>query len=152
MNKLGIYIRSILLPVIGGAIVGIITSQSIDYNALKQPPLAPPSVLFPIVWTILYILMGVSYGILKSKEQTDKDVDLIYYGQLIVNYLWSFIFFVFKWRFLAILWIILLAVLVVIMITRFYRKDKTAGLLQIPYLLWVLFATYLTIGVYVLNV
>lgn len=152
MNKLGIYIRSILLPVLGGAIVGIITSQSIDYNALKQPPLAPPSALFPIVWTILYILMGVSYGILKSKEQTDKDVDLIYYGQLIVNYLWSFIFFVFKWRFLAILWIILLAVLVVIMITRFYGKDKTAGLLQIPYLLWVLFATYLTIGVYVLNV
>ncbi len=152
MNKLGIYIRSILLPVLGGAIVGIITSQSIDYNALKQPPLAPPSALFPIVWTILYILMGVSYGILKSKEQTDKDVDLIYYGQLIVNYLWSFIFFVFKWRFFAILWIILLAVLVVIMITRFYGKDKTAGLLQIPYLLWVLFATYLTIGVYVLNV
>ena len=96
--------------------------------------------------------MGVSYGILKSKEQTDKDVDLIYYGQLIVNYLWSFIFFVFKWRFFAIFWIILLAVFVVIMIARFYRKDKIAGLLQIPYLLWVLFATYLTIGVYFLNV
>ncbi len=152
MNKLGIYIRSIVLPVLGGAIVGIITSQSIDYNALKQPPLSPPSALFPIVWTILYVLMGVSYGILKSKEQTDKDVDLIYYGQLIVNYLWSFIFFVFKWRFFAIFWIILLAVFVVIMIARFYRKDKIAGLLQIPYLLWVLFATYLTIGVYFLNV
>ena len=151
MNKISIYIRSILLTVIGGAIVGIITSQSIDYNVLKQPPLAPPSALFPIVWTILYILMGVSYGILKSKEQTDKDIDLIYYGQLIVNYLWSFIFFVFKWRFFAILWIVLLAVLVVVMIARFYRKDKTAGLLQIPYLLWVLFATYLTIGIYFLN-
>ena len=95
--------------------------------------------------------MGVSYGILKSKEQTDKDVDLIYYGQLIVNYLWSFIFFVFKWRFFAILWIILLAVLVVIMITRFYGKDKTAGLLQIPYLLWILFATYLNLAIYLLN-
>ncbi len=151
MNKISIYIRSILLTVIGGAIVGIITSQSIDYNVLKQPPLAPPSALFPIVWTILYILMGVSYGILKSKEQTDKDIDLIYYGQLIVNYLWSFIFFVFKWRFFAILWIVLLAVLVIVMIARFYRKDKTAGLLQIPYLLWVLFATYLTIGIYFLN-
>ena len=152
MNKLGIYIRSIVLPVLGGVIVGIITSQSIDYNALKQPPLSPPSALFPIVWTILYVLMGVSYGILQSKEQTDQDVDLIYYGQLIVNYLWSFIFFVFKWRFFAIFWIILLAVFVVIMIARFYRKDKIAGLLQIPYLLWVLFATYLTIGVYFLNV
>ena len=151
MNKISTYIRSVLLPVIGGAIVGIITSQSIDYNTLKQPPLALPSVLFPIVWTILYILMGVSYGILKSKEQTDKDIDLIYYGQLIVNYLWSFIFFVFKWRFIAILWIILLAVLVIIMITKFYRKNSLAGLLQIPYLLWVIFASYLNISFYFLN-
>ena len=151
MNKLGIYIRSILLPVIVGAVVGLITSQFMEYNQLKQPSLAPPSALFPIVWTILYILMGVSYGILRSKGLTDKEVDVIYYGQLIVNSLWSFIFFVFEWRFLAIIWIILLAVLVTVMIVRFYRKDKIAGLLQIPYLLWVLFATYLTIAIYFLN-
>ena len=151
MNKLGIYIRSILLPVIVGAVVGLITSQFMEYNQLKQPSLAPPSALFPIVWTILYILMGVSYGILRSKGLTDKEVDVIYYGQLIVNSLWSFIFFVFEWRFLAIIWVILLAVLVTVMIVRFYRKDKIAGLLQIPYLLWVLFATYLTIAIYFLN-
>lgn len=151
MNKLGIYIRSILLPVIVGAVVGLITSQFMEYNQLKQPSLAPPSALFPIVWTILYILMGVSYGILRSKGLTDKEIDVIYYGQLIVNSLWSFIFFVFEWRFLAIIWIILLAVLVTVMIVRFYRKDKIAGLLQIPYLLWVLFATYLTIAIYFLN-
>ena len=151
MNKLGIYIRSILLPVIVGAVVGLITSQFMEYNQLKQPSLAPPSALFPIVWTILYILMGVSYGILRSKGLTDKEVDVIYYGQLIVNSLWSFIFFVFEWRFLAIIWIILLAVLVTVMIVRFYRKVKIAGLLQIPYLLWVLFATYLTIAIYFLN-
>ena len=151
MNKLGIYIRSILLPVIVGAVVGLITSQFMEYNQLKQPSLAPPSALFPIVWTILYILMGVSYGILRSKGLTDKEVDVIYYGQLIVNSLWSFIFFVFEWRFFAIIWIILLAVLVTVMIVRFYRKNKIAGLLQIPYLLWVLFATYLTIAIYFLN-
>ena len=151
MNKLGIYIRSILLPVIVGAVVGLITSQFMEYNQLKQPSLAPPSALFPIVWTILYILMGVSYGILRSKGLTDKEIDVIYYCQLIVNSLWSFIFFVFEWRFLAIIWIILLAVLVTVMIVRFYRKDKIAGLLQIPYLLWVLFATYLTIAIYFLN-
>ena len=151
MNKLGIYIRSILLPVIVGAVVGLITSQFMEYNQLKQPSLAPPSALFPIVWTILYILMGVSYGILRSKGLTDKEVDVIYYGQLIVNSLWSFIFFVFEWRFLAIIWIILLAVLVTVMIVRFYRKDKIAGLLQIPYLLWVLFASYLNLAIYILN-
>ena len=123
----------------------------IDYNSLQKPPLAPPSILFPIVWTILYTLMGISYGRLKSKELTDDKVNMIYYLQLAINLLWSFIFFVFKWRLVAFLWIILLDIAVIIMIIRFYPKDKIAGVLQIPYLLWSLFATYLTLGIYLLN-
>ena len=67
MSKFKIYAKSILIPVIVGGIVGLIISGSIDYNNLQKPPLSPPSILFPIMWTILYILMGVSYGILKSK-------------------------------------------------------------------------------------
>ena len=70
MNNIGIYIKSILIPVIVGGVVGLITSQFIDYNSLQQPPLAPPSAVFPVVWTILYILMGISYGILKSNNLT----------------------------------------------------------------------------------
>lgn len=151
MNQVKIYIQSILLPVLVGAVVGLITSSFIDYEVLKQPPLAPPSNLFPIVWTILYILMGISYGILKSKNQINSEINRIYYGQLAINALWSIFFFVLKWRFFSLLWILLLIVFVVKMIILFYNKNKVAGLLQIPYLVWLLFATYLNLGVYILN-
>ena len=151
MNKIWIYIKSILMPVAVGAIVGFITSKFIDYETLVKPPLAPPGAAFPIVWTILYILMGVSYGILKSNKQTDSQIDFIYYLQLGVNALWSIFFFVFKWRLFSVAWIVLLALLILSMIKQFLKKNKVAGLLQLPYIAWVLFATYLTIGVYILN-
>ena len=151
MNKVSTYIKSILIPVIVGLVVGLITSRFIDYNSLKQPPLAPPSVLFPIVWTILYILMGISYGILKSNNLTNQDIDFIYYLQLGVNALWSVFYFIFKWRLFAFIWIILLAVLVIIMIKKFYDANKISGLLQIPYLVWIVFASYLNIATYLLN-
>lgn len=151
MSSLKIYAKSILLPVAIGGIVGLIISGSIDYNTLAKPVLSPPSIAFPIVWTILYIIMGISYGILKSKQNVDKGVKNIYYTQLIVNALWSIIFFTFKWRLFAFIWIVLLDILVIIMIKRFYEKNKLAGILQIPYLIWTLFATYLNFGVYLLN-
>lgn len=151
MSKINIWIKSILLPVIVGGIVGIIISNTIDYNTLNKPPLSPPGIVFPIVWTILYILMGVSYGILKNNKLIDEKINLIYYLQLFVNALWSIIFFAFKWRFIAILWILLLLGLIIYMIYLFYQKNKASALLQIPYLLWGIFATYLTIGVYILN-
>ena len=143
MDKVKIYVKSIAIPVLVGVLVGLLTSSSMDYNMLQKPPLAPPGIVFPIVWTILYILMGVSYGILKSNNLTDSDIDSIYYGQLAVNALWSIIFFNLKWR--------LFAVLVVVMIIRFYNKNKIAGLLQIPYILWIVFASYLNLGFYLLN-
>lgn len=151
MNKIIIYIKAILLPVLVGALVGLITSGSMDYNMLQKPPLAPPGAVFPVVWTILYILMGVSYGILKVNNQTDEEVDWIYYIQLVINALWSIIFFNFKWRLFAFVWIILLAVAVISMIRKFLKKNKISGLLQIPYILWVIFAAYLNLGFYILN-
>lgn len=151
MNKIGIYIKSILLPVFVGAVVGLITSGSMDYNILQKPPLAPPGAVFPVVWTILYILMGISYGILKVNNQTDEEIDWIYYIQLAINALWSIIFFTFKWRLFAFIWIILLAIAIISMIMKFYNKNKVAGFLQIPYILWVTFAAYLNLGFYILN-
>lgn len=151
MEKIKLYAKTILVPVIVGGIVGFIISKSIDYNNLQKPFLAPPSIAFPIVWTILYILMGISYGILKSKKLTSKEIDVIYYLQLGFNAIWSIFFFSLKWRLFAFLWIIILAILIIIMIKKFYGKDKLAGLLQIPYLIWVLFASYLNISIYVLN-
>ena len=151
MEKLKIYAKSILIPVIIGGIVGILISNYIDYDSLIKPFLAPPSIVFPIMWTILYILMGISYGILKSKNLLNSEIKWIYYLQLFVNAMWSIIFFIWKWRFLAFLWIILLDVLVIILIIKFYQKNKISGLLQIPYLLWTLFASYLNLSIYLLN-
>ena len=151
MSKFKTYAKSIIIPLIVGGIVGLIISKSIDYNSLQKPFLAPPSIAFPIVWSILYILMGISYGILADKSLIDSKINLIYYLQLFVNALWSIFFFVLKWRFFAFLWILLLLVLVIIMIIKFYNKNKIAGLLQIPYLLWTAFATYLNFSIYILN-
>ena len=151
MSNFKVFAKSILIPVIAGAVIGFITSSSMDYEMLKQPFLAPPGALFPIVWTALYILMGVSYGILESNNLVKQDVNSIYYTQLVVNLLWSIIFFVFKWRFLAFIWILLLIILVASMVKEFYRKNKIAGLIQIPYLIWLFFAAYLNISIYVLN-
>lgn len=151
MSKARIYIKAILIPVLVGTLVGLITSDAMDYSMLIKPPLAPPGIVFPIVWTILYVLMGVSYGILKSNNQVDKEIDLIYYLQLGVNALWSIIFFSLEWRFFAFLWIILLAVLVIDMIRKFNRKNQVAGLIQIPYIIWIFFASYLNLSIYLLN-
>lgn len=151
MSKIKIYAKSILIPVIIGGVIGLIISRSIDYNTLQKPPLSPPSILFPIVWTILYVLMGISYGILDSKSLIEPKINFIYYLQLFVNATWSLIFFTLKCRLFAFIWIIILDILVVVMIIDFFKKNKTAGLLQIPYLLWIIFASYLNLGVYLLN-
>lgn len=151
MSKIKLYAKSILIPVIIGGVIGLIISKSIDYNTLQKPPLSPPSILFPIVWTILYVLMGISYGILDSKSLIEPKTKIIYGLQLFVNATWSLIFFTLKWRLFAFIWIIILDVLVIVMIIDFFKKNKTAGLLQIPYLLWIIFASYLNLGVYLLN-
>ena len=152
MNKnVWTYIKAILVPLIVGGVVGIVISGAMDYNSLEKPPLAPPAIVFPIVWTIIYILMGISYGRLKVKELTNEKIDFIYYTQLVINALWSIFFFVFKWRLFSFFWILLLIVFVIWMIIEFYKKDKVAGLLQIPYLLWILFASYLNLAFYILN-
>ncbi len=151
MSKLKIFTKSILIPIIVGGIVGLLISGSIDYNTLQKPFLSPPSMLFPIVWTILYVLMGISYGILKKKNLNTPDIKFVYYLQIFVNAMWSIIFFTLEWRLFAFFWIILLDILVIIMIIKFYQKNKTAGFLQIPYLLWVIFASYLNLAIYLIN-
>lgn len=151
MSKTKTYIKTILLPVGVGIIVGLLISKFIDYDELVKPKFSPSSMAFPIAWTILYVLMGISYGMLKINRQNDASIKRIYYIQLIVNAVWSLIFFILKNRLLAAIWIVLLDVLVIIMISRFYKKNTLAGLLQIPYIIWTLFATYLSIAIYNLN-
>lgn len=151
MNKFFTYFKSILVPLIIGGVIGFITSKYMNLDTLNKPFLTPPSVVFPIAWGILYVLMGISYGILKEKGLTDKKIDIVYYVQLGINALWSIFFFVFKWRLFAFIWILLLLTSVIIMTVEFYKKNKISGLLQIPYILWVVFASYLNFGIYLLN-
>lgn len=141
----------LFLPLILGSLIGILISNYIDYNLLNKPPLAPPKILFPIAWTTIYILMGISYFIYKKDIENDQKLNIVYYLQLFVNLFWSIIFFILKNRLLASLWIIILDLLVIYLIYLFYKKKKILAYLNIPYLLWILFATYLTIGIYFLN-
>ena len=122
-----------------------------NYNDLMKPTLSPPGIVFPIAWTIIYLLIGISYTFLKEKGEVPKETKQLYYIQLIFNYLWTFIFFVFKLRLLSVLWIIILDVLVICMIYQFYKQNKISGILLIPYILWLFFATYLNISIYFLN-
>lgn len=147
MNKFKLFI-AILIPVVIGGIVGFIINPYIDYNSLVQPPLSPPSIVFPIVWTILYVLMGISYYLLKNPSKKEK---IIYFVQLGVNALWSLFFFIGKFYLFSFIWIVLLDVLVIFMTGIFYHNNKASAYLQIPYLIWILFATYLNLGIYILN-
>ena len=122
-----------------------------DYKILVKPPFSPPGIVFPIIWTILYILMGISFFLYKKNCFDEKIVDIIYYLQLLVNVTWTIIFFVLKLRFFSIIWTLLLVILVYTLISLYFQKYKLSGLLQIPYLIWCVFATYLTIGIYLLN-
>lgn len=122
-------------------------------NAIK-PPLNPPTWLFPIVWTILFLLMGISaYLVYKSDSDDEaKTRALTAYGvQLLINFFWPIIFFNLSAYLFASIWIIVLLISIIIMIKLFYDIDKCAAYLQIPYLIWVCFATYLTIAITILN-
>ena len=142
---------SIFIPIILGTVVGLLLMNCYDfYQDLIKPPLAPPSWLFPAVWSILYLLMGISYYIVVNKND-DITTKQIYRIQLFFNLLWPVIFFMFELLLLSSIWIICLDILVIIMIYLFYKPDSKAGILQIPYLLWILFATYLNISIFILN-
>lgn len=141
----------LFFPLLLGGIVSLIIAGHIDYTSLNRPPLAPPKILFPIAWTIIYLLMGLSYYLYKKESEELDMIDIVYYAQLFINIFWSFIFFLWKLRFFAILWILLLDILVIGLVYLFYQRKKISAYLNIPYLLWILFATYLTAGIYFLN-
>lgn len=123
------------------------------YSFLVKPPLSPPGWLFGVIWPILYLLMGIAaYIIYQSPETLErKRATTLYWGQLFVNFLWPILFFRFGWYWISVLVILILDVLVYITTIKFYNINKVAGYLMIPYLLWILFATYLNIGIAALN-
>lgn len=153
-NKKGL-IKCIAIPLIIGGISAFLTRGSMEvFEQLNQPPLSPPGWLFPIVWTILYLLMGIaSYLVIESEVDPDKIAGAmtVYIWQLVVNFLWPTFFFNFGWYLFSFFWLVFLWVLVLITTLRFYGISKTAGFLMLPYLLWTTFACYLNLGVWYLN-
>ncbi len=153
-KKLKPYIISILIALGVGGLSALLTSGNMS-NSFISPPLSPPAALFPIVWTVLYTLMGISSALVYVKGK-EEDIDIssalgVYLIQLAVNFMWSIIFFNLRAYLFAFLWIILLWILIIAMIKRFREISPFAAYLQIPYLLWVTFAAYLNLAIYILN-
>ncbi len=148
-------ITCIAIPLIVGGIAGFLTRNSMDvFKALEKPPLAPPGWLFPVVWTILYILMGISSYIVLTENEPPHKISAamkIYYYQLVVNFLWSIFFFNFGWYLFSFVWLMLLWVMIIVMIWKFSDISKAAAYMNIPYLLWTTFAAYLNFGIWWLN-
>ena len=142
------------IPLAVGGLATLLSGGTESYQVMNQPPLSPPGWIFPIVWTILYLLMGyASYRILVSEAETAAiKKALTFYGiQLALNFLWPLIFFGLQWYWLAFLWLLALWVFIYLTIYQFGQIDDTAENLLIPYLLWVTFAGYLNFGVALLN-
>ena len=144
---------NLALPLITGGLAALITQSSMEqFATFRQPPLSPPGWLFPIVWTILYTLMGISSYLVSQSDSPLKNTALRIYGiQLGVNFFWPILFFRLNAFLGAFFWLLLLWILVLVMIVLFYKVKPIAGLLQIPYFLWITFAAYLNLAIYFLN-
>lgn len=152
MNKLQ-RITDIALPVIGGSIVGLLTTQTAkeDFEKYKQPPFSPPKEAFGIVWPILYTTMGIARTITKSSRKDTEANAYLYNSQLGLNYLWSVLYFKFKLRGTALIESYVLFASVLLTTAAFYKTNKFAGLLLVPYVAWTAYATYLNAGFVALN-
>jgi tryptophan-rich sensory protein len=147
-------IACIAIPLLIGGASALFTRENMQsFGELEQPPLSPPGWLFPVVWSILYVLMGIaSYLVVTAEKTYLTNIALFVYGiQLVFNFFWSIIFFNLEMYLTAFIWLIILWVLILITTLLFYRIRKPAGYLMIPYLLWVTFAGYLNYAIYLLN-
>ena len=148
-NKI-INLFRIFFPLIIGGLIGFLISNNMDYNTLNKPFLSPPSIIFPIVWSILYILIGYSYYYYR-KYNNDINLNIVYYIQLILNFIWPILFFSLKLRLFSIFWLITLLITTIILLIQYKKYSKRSFYLTIPYIIWLIFALYLNIGVYILN-
>ena len=157
------FIECLLIPLVVGFLSYLFTRNNMNiYDIIKKPFLSPPPIVFMIVWPILYLLMGISYYlILTCKGGCSQNIDynirrkknasIIFYIQLLFNFLWSLIFFNLRLYFISFIDIVMLLCLIIVMIFKFYKINKVASFLQIPYALWITFAGYLNLSIYLLN-
>ena len=155
-QKAKTYIISIAISLSVGIISALLTRGNMNiYEEITTPPLSPPSFLFPIVWTVLFILMGISAAMIyetRTAPKRQKDTALYTYAaSLFVNFFWSIIFFNMRAFLFAFIWILLLLFLIIATILQYRKINSTAAYLQIPYAVWVTFAAYLNFGIWILN-
>lgn len=145
----------IAIPLLVGGLSAFLTRGNMaTFSRLNQPPLSPPGILFPIVWTILYTLMGIASYLIVSSDAAKEDIQnaiFVYALQLGINFFWSIFFFNLEWYLFSFFWLLLLWVFILYTMVVFYRITKPAAYLLIPYLLWVTFAGYLNLGIAILN-
>lgn len=141
-----------VITFIVGTFFSFFTMNSMDTFKDLSKSINVPGVLFPIVWSILYLLMSIScYLIVQSNDKNKKEGIILYAIQLVINSLWTLIFFGLGAYLLSFIWIIILLIVVIIMLAKFYNINKIAMYINIPYVLWLLFAAYLNLGIYLLN-
>ena len=153
INDLKLLIYCLIVCLGAGMISGLITSGSASiYSDLILPEVHPPGYLFPLVWTILYILMAISlYMVVRTSDHNNREQMIIFFIQLLLNFVWAPVFFVIGNYLAAFIILVALWVSVLMMIISFNKKNRNAALLQIPYIIWITFAGYLSYSVYVLN-
>ncbi|MDD3796525.1 MAG: tryptophan-rich sensory protein [Lachnospiraceae bacterium] len=146
-------IIAMLLPLAVGILSSLFSDSAVQaYDMMEKPAASPPAYLFPIVWTVLYLLMGISSYLIYRSDSPYRNTALTVYAiQLLFNFFWSIIFFTFSAYLFAFVWLVIMILLIILMIFFFYKIDPAAAFLQIPYLLWCLFAAYLNLSVYLLN-
>jgi len=152
---------AIAVPLCGGFIISLFTRDAMSkFGSFNQPPLAPPAWLFPVAWTVLYVLMGLaSYFIWKkgydSRKVADKSASktaLIIYGiQLVFNFVWTPLFFSLGWYWPAFAWLLVMWVLIIVLMMKAYRISRPAFWMLLPYIIWCTFAVYLNCGIAILN-
>ena len=145
----------ILIPLaVGGAAALLTLEQTKSFDLLNKPPLTVPAFVFPIVWTVLYVCMGIaSYLVIETKAtqaEFSRAISL-YFSQLFFNFFWSIIFFNLEWYGVAFIWLVALFVLVLLTTVSFFKINRTAGILMLPYCAWVAFAGYLNLAISILN-
>lgn len=149
------FLISLIIPLaVGGISAFLIRDDMKFYNEVRRPIFSPPAAVFPIVWTVLYVLMGISLYLIWNHrdEYTPKGTAYTFFAiQLFLNFIWSPVFFVAREFMAAFIILIFLLIAAIAMAVSFYRVDKHAGILQIPYIIWLIFAAYLNLGIYILN-
>lgn len=151
-----IYIISVAISLGVGIVSALLTRGNMNiYEEVSTPPLSPPSFLFPVVWTVLFVLMGISAAMVLTTGTSPlvkrKNALSVYGMSLFFNFFWSIIFFSLRAFLFAFVWLVVLLALIILTIVKYFKINRTAAYLQIPYALWVTFAGYLNLGIFILN-